>query len=151
MGKTVKRALWQRTLEAAGPLRQPLPKAPESKHEPAVLGMDAGAGDDTTVVTRSTVPVGKLMVHELADAYVRALVADTFKDAAAEFKKLHLGQPWATGGEHRGGVRLVGEGDPESRGTIPVGMWQVGASAMEAVLARWQLDLVRQLNEGSTK
>jgi hypothetical protein len=113
--------------------------------------MDAGAGDDTTVVTRSTVPVGKLMVHELADAYVRALVADTFKDAAAEFKKLHLGQPWATGGEHRSGVRLVGEGDPESRGTIPVGMWQVGASAMEAVLARWQLDLVRQLNEGSTK
>jgi hypothetical protein len=157
MSKTVKRVLWQRTLETAGPLHKALPKAPEAEHQPAVFGMDPGAGDDMAGVAIGTVQAGKLTVHELATAYARALIADTVKNAAAAFQAMHLGKSFSAsaGGQHRGGMFLVGERGPELQLTFPARRLKVGKPAGFDQLGDLFLlslpQMVREINEGPKK
>lgn len=123
MKSTVKRALWAFTLKATV-LRHPRPPAPalapESEHEPVTGGVDLATGDDMTSIALGTVPAGTLKpgvplrLQDMVDAYIAATSDEPGElDCLKAFQRFYLGDPFAAGGEHRGGVRLVGERGPE--------------------------------------
>lgn len=120
MSKTVKRALWQRTLDRTV-LRQPLPRVDQLRH---------GGGFSS---------------H--ADAFLAALEKFCEEINAAPRRSAMDGLVHyltSVGGEHKGGWRLIGEAGPEMAVTGPrrVGTPALqGTLALEARLAQWQRNL----------
>lgn len=159
MSKTVKRLLWQRTLDRTV-LRQPLPKAmpPErlqrdigqqtkafldaigraiaEMSKPRAMGLDMAAGKDMTCVALGAIKAGEppllLEVRQRryewkvlepargGPASLQSQIDDFLSKSKDELRReqdrymrRHLCVPYPAGGEHKGGVRLVGERGPE--------------------------------------
>lgn len=126
MSKTVKRALWQRTLETAGPLRKALPQAPSQELEAFFCRMQA-------IVDRG---------EERRRRQTK--------------RTMLFGMDFAQGGVlDRTIVRLVGERGPELRLTIPAGGLKVGEPVnfdrcVEQFWAAMQ-QFVQEINEDPKK
>lgn len=96
-----------------------LPRPSSDWSTARLIGMDGAGGDDLSGVAYSTVPAGKLKAGEgvkldyLVEAFLLALAAGTARYAGTAYRNEHLGNPFAAGGFHQGGVRLVGERGPE--------------------------------------
>jgi hypothetical protein len=142
MSKTVKRALWQRTLETAGPLRKALPVAPN----PASCGiserLSVNVRFDTSALESWLAKWQRSLEHVEERGYRQAK------------RTMLFGMDFAQGGVRDQTVmRLVGERGPEMRLTIPAGKLKVGepvAFSQYADLFLFALpQMVREINEAS--
>jgi hypothetical protein len=140
MSKTVKRVLWQRTLETAGPLRKALPKAPTRRSISELLSVnvrfDASAAEAQLAQWR------RAMDHVGERGYRQAK------------RTMLFGMDFAQGGVlDQTVVRLVGEAGPELRLTIPAGALKVGKPVGFSQYADLFLlalpQMVREINEAS--
>jgi hypothetical protein len=131
MSKTLKRALWQRTLETAGPLRKALPVAMSQEMEGFFCRMQA-------IVDRGEERRRQQARAERHRADFKAWVNGVLAEAVPAWKPVPggpehhrrltvtLGMDFAAGGVLDQTVYLVGECEPEVVLTIPAGGLKVG-------------------------
>lgn len=149
MSKTVKRALWQRTLETAGPLRKALPVAANAECQWTMPDADAQCLESR-----------RFEVDEVCCAFgvdPAAVGAYLGWYDFTEFRRQEdgsmkpfrwsrptlFGMDFAQGGARdQTGVRLVGETGPELH---PGWSSLYDTMALEAALQQWQRDLVEEL------
>lgn len=109
MSKTVKRALWQRTLETAGPLRKALPRAPAPTSRGISERLSVNVRLDTSALEAWLAQWQRALEHAQDRGYRQTK------------RTMLFGMDFAQGGVLDQTLCLVGECGPELVLTIPAG------------------------------
>lgn len=154
MKTTVKRVLWQRTLETAGPLRKPLPKAPARRSISELLTVnvrfDASAVEAQLAQWRRVLERSELGWYDRTEFRRQEDGSmKPFRSHRARRTAL-FGMDFAQGGVLDQTVCLVGESGPELVVKIPAGALKVGEPADFGDLFLLALpQMVSEMNEVS--